>query len=107
MYLPNENDHQIKSQNVTHYSFSNTYMPFAFTEQGVAMLASVLNSTKAIEVNIHVVRAFVYLSQYTSTYKDLADRLNELEGKFTDVAQAINYLLKKESRRRILRSESG
>lgn len=60
------------------------------------MLASVLRSSKAIEVNIQIVRAFVYLRQYALTYKDLADRLKELEGKFTDIAQAINYLLKKD-----------
>jgi len=70
--------------------------PLAFTEQGVAMLASVLRSEKAIEVNIQIVRAFVYLRQYALTYKDLANRLEELEGKFTDVSQAINYLLKKD-----------
>ena len=46
------------------------YMPFAFTEQGVAMLASVLNSVKAIEINIQIVRAFVYLRQYALTHSD-------------------------------------
>ena len=70
--------------------------PFAFTEQGVAMLASILRSSKAIEVNIQIVRAFVYLRQYALTHKDLADRLVELEGEFTDVTQAINYLLQKD-----------
>jgi len=70
--------------------------PIAFTEQGVAMLASVLRSEKAIDVNIQIVRAFVYLRQYALTYNDLANRLEELEGKFTDVSQAINYLLKKD-----------
>ena len=72
------------------------YSPFAFTEHGVTMLASVLRSQKAIEVNIQIVRAFVFLRQYALSYKELADRLKELEGKFTDVAQAINYLLKKD-----------
>ncbi|MFB6317919.1 ORF6N domain-containing protein [Saccharicrinis sp. FJH54] len=70
--------------------------PFVFTEQGVAMLSSVLRSSKAIEVNIQIVRAFVYLRQYALTYKELAVRLKDLEGKFSDVAQAINYLLKKD-----------
>ena len=70
--------------------------PFAFTEQGVAMLASVLRNSKAIEVNIQIVRAFVYLRQYALSYKDLADRLTELEDKFTDITQVINYLLHKD-----------
>ena len=74
------------------------YAPFAFTEHGVTMLASVLRSPKAIEVNIQIIRAFVYLRQYAMTYKDLADRLSELEGKFSDVSQAINYLLQKDKK---------
>lgn len=76
------------------------YLPFAFTEQGVAMLASVLNSSKAIEVNIAIVRAFVFLRQYALTHKDLTDKLKELESKynkqFKDVYEAINYLLNKD-----------
>lgn len=76
------------------------YLPFAFTEQGVAMLASILNSSKAIEVNIAIVRAFVFLRQYALTHKDLTDKLKELENKynkqFKDVYEAINYLLQKD-----------
>jgi len=76
------------------------YMPFAFTEQGVAMLASVLNSPKAIRVNIAIVRAFVLIRQFSMTYKELTSRLNELEAtydkQFEDVLEALNYLLKKD-----------
>jgi phage regulator Rha-like protein len=76
------------------------YMPFAFTEQGVAMLASVLNSAKAIEVNIQIVRAFVYLRQYALTHADLTTKLKELESRynkqFKDVYEALNYLLNKD-----------
>jgi hypothetical protein len=76
------------------------YLPFAFTEQGVAMLASVLNSTKAIEVNIQIVRAFVLFRQYALTHGDLTIKLKELENKFNkqfkDVYEALNYLLTKE-----------
>jgi len=49
------------------------YMPFAFTEQGVSMLSSVLNSDKAIEMNIAIMRAFVFIRQYALTHKDLTD----------------------------------
>ena len=76
------------------------YAPFAFTEQGVAMLSSVLNSDKAIEVNISIIRAFVFIRQYALTHKDLTDKLKELEStynkKFKDVYEAINYLLKQD-----------
>ncbi len=73
------------------------YLPFAFTEQGVAMLASVLNSAKAIDVNIQIVRAFVFLRQYALTNTDLTNKLKELESRynkqFKDVYEALTYLL--------------
>lgn len=87
----------LRSQDVTSLSKSTRYAPFAFTEQGVAMLASVLKSPKAIEVNIQIVRAFVFMRQYALSYKDLADRLAQLEGYFSDVSEAINYLLQKDN----------
>lgn len=54
-------------------------MPFAFTEQGVAMLSSVLNSDKAIEMNIAIVRAFIALRQFALQYKDLVDEIQEIK----------------------------
>jgi len=58
------------------------YLPYAFTEQGVAMLSSVLHSKRAIQVNIVIMRAFVKLRQILSTHKELVHKLNELERKF-------------------------
>jgi hypothetical protein len=55
------------------------YRPMAFTEQGVAMLSSVLNSDRAIEVNIAIMRAFVQLRKMIASNKDLAQKLKELE----------------------------
>ncbi len=55
------------------------YPPFAFTEQGVAMLSGVLNSKKAVHVNVSIMRAFVRIRQLLSSNKDLARRLEELE----------------------------
>lgn len=55
------------------------YLPFAFTEQGVAMLSSVLNSDRAIQVNISIMRAFVQLRQFLETNRELALKLEELE----------------------------
>lgn len=57
------------------------YLPRVFTEQGVAMLSSVLNSERAIQVNIVIMRAFVKLRQILSAHKELAHKLNELERK--------------------------
>ncbi|MBP1205083.1 hypothetical protein JOD97_003125 [Duganella sp. 1411] len=57
------------------------YAPYAFTEQGVAMLSSVLNSAQAIAVNIEIVRAFVRLRQVIASNKELAQRLDQLENK--------------------------
>lgn len=55
------------------------YLPYVFTEQGVAMLSSVLKSKKAIKVNIQIMRAFVKLREILSTHKELAQKLKELE----------------------------
>ena len=76
------------------------YLPFAFTEQGVSMLSSVLGSEKAIDVNIAIMRAFVFMRQYALTHKDLTEKLREIETKydkqFKDVYDAINFLLQKD-----------
>lgn len=55
--------------------------PYAFTEQGVAMLSSVINSPRAIAVNIEIMRTFVRVRELAATHGDLASRLNELEEK--------------------------
>jgi phage regulator Rha-like protein len=54
------------------------YMPFAFTEHGVTMLASVLNSNKAIDMNIAIVRAFTTMRHFANSHKDLFEQINEL-----------------------------
>ncbi len=71
--------------------------PYVFTEQGVAMLSSVLRSERAIRVNIEIMRAFVRLRQLLATHKDLARKLQELEKKydaqFRIVFEAIRQLM--------------
>ena len=73
------------------------HAPYAFTEQGVAMLSSVLRSRRAIEVNIAIMRAFVRLREMIGSNKALARRLNELEkkydGQFRIVFEAIRELM--------------
>jgi hypothetical protein len=55
------------------------YLPFAFTEQGVAMLSGLLNSDIAIAMNITIMRAFVMMRQFALTYQELSEKLIELE----------------------------
>ena len=82
-------------------------LPRAFTEQGVAMLSSVLNSERAVQVNITIMRAFVKLREMIASHKDLAKRLDALENKydvqFKVVFDAIRQLMEppKTKRRRI------
>jgi len=76
------------------------FMPYAFTEQGVSMLSSVLKSKKAIVVNISIIRAFVLLRQHLMNYSDLKKQLlhleNEMNIKFKDINQVLNYLMDKD-----------
>jgi hypothetical protein len=87
----------IRSQSVIFDWPSITYTPFTFTEQGVAMLSSVLKSPKAIAINISIMKAFVATRQHLADYKDLKEKLDSIEKemniKFDDVYQAINYLI--------------
>ena len=73
------------------------YLPHAFTEQGVAMLSSVLRSERAIQVNVEIMRTFVRLREMIASHKDLARRLSELERKndvqFKSVFDAIRQLM--------------
>jgi len=77
------------------------YLPYAFTEQGVSMLSSVLKSIKAIQVNIQIIRAFVFMRQFALSHKDLTAKLLALESKydqqFKNVYDAINFLLQQEN----------
>jgi len=73
------------------------YTPYVFTEQGIAMLSGILNSDRAIEVNIQIMRTFVQLREMMSAHKDLAKKLSALEkkydGQFQIVFEAIRQLI--------------
>ena len=71
----------LRSQFATSSYGGRRYLPLVFTEQGVAMLSSVLQSKRAIQVNIAIMRAFVRLKAILSTHKELAHKFNELERK--------------------------
>jgi hypothetical protein len=68
------------------------YKPMAFTEQGVAMLSSILRSKRAVQVNIEIMRAFVRLREMASTQKKLAAKLNELERKIESHDESIKAI---------------
>jgi hypothetical protein len=88
---------KLRSQFVTLDWKSIKYGPFVFTEQGVAMLSSVLKSDTAINVNIEIMRAFVSLRKLALNYSELVSCIDVLEAKFdhqfTEVFQALRYLI--------------
>ena len=70
------------------------FLPFAFTEHGAIMAANVLNSARAVEASVYVVRAFVRLREMIASHKDLAAKLNELERKVSSHDEAIISIVK-------------
>lgn len=88
MFQLTEEEHQsLKSQNVIlstgDQSSHARYMPYVFTEQGVSMLSSVIKSKTAVQVNIAIMRTFVKLRGFLESNQDLAQKLNQLEQKFS------------------------
>ena len=59
-------------------------LPYAFTQEGIAMLSGILNSDRAIAVNIQIMRTFTKLREFLSSHKELAAKLQELEQKFSE-----------------------
>lgn len=97
----------LRSQSVTSRWGGRRVAPWAFTEQGVAMLSGVLRSPKAIEVNIAIMRAFVQMRGLVTSTMELTQRLNDLETKvgsneanIQDIFQAIREMMTIESRPR-------
>ena len=90
------------------------YLPYAFTEQGVAMLSSVLNSEKAVQVNIAIMRIFVKLRAIGYHYKILAEKLEELEKKHSrhdkqiaEIFTSLRYLTRGYNKENELKREIG
>jgi phage regulator Rha-like protein len=84
----------LRSQFATSSWGGNRYPPFAFTEHGVAMLSSILNSSKAIQTNIAIVKAFIELRRYALSYTELAKTIKDLETKFDKEFADINEVLR-------------
>lgn len=87
----------LRCQFVTSRWGGTRYLPYAFTEQGVAMLSSVLKSKRAIQVNIHIMRVFTELREMLLTHRDLREKIEKMEGKydkqFRVVFEAIKQLI--------------
>lgn len=97
----------LRSQIVTSNRGGIRYMPFAFTEQGIAMLSGVLNSEKAIEINISIIRAFVTIRKFSFTYSELKTRIEEIESQFPDIYKVLNYLVDKDKNQKTERNKIG
>lgn len=100
--LTNQEVKDLRSQIVTSSWGGTRYPPMAFTEQGVAMLSSVLKSERAIEVNIAVMRAFVQMRRMVATHEDLKRKIEEMEAKYDEqfgiVFEAIRQLLEEDEK---------
>lgn len=90
----------LRCQNVTSSWGGRRYLPYVFTQEGVAMLSSVLNSKRAIQVNILIMRAFVRLKSFLLTHEELNFKLKELEARIgmhdvdiRDIFEAIRQLM--------------
>ena len=101
--LTEEEMKNLTSQFVTSSWGGTRHQSFAFTEQGVAMLSSVLKSKKAIQINISIMRAFVMIRQWALTHQELSKRLDALEQqygqKFSDIEQVLNFLIQKDQKK--------
>lgn len=80
--MTHEEFESLSSQIMTSSRGGLSYMPFAFTEQGVTILSSVLNNEKANEINIAIMSSFVSLRKFALTYEELTKRVTEIEQQF-------------------------
>lgn len=100
--LSKDEVNNLVSQNVIpSKSYLGGALPMAFTEQGVAMLSGILNSERAVEVNIAIMRTFVQIRKWVISHKELAKKIEDMEKqydeKFKIVFEAIKQLIKQET----------
>ena len=100
--LSNQEVRNLRSQFVTSSWGGTRYLPMVFTEQGVAMLSSVLNSERAILVNIQIMRTFTRLREMLAGHKDLQKKIDAMEAKYDEqfrvVFDAIKQLITEEEK---------
>jgi len=90
--LTKEEVMNLRSQFATSSWGGTRYLPYAFTQEGIAMLSSVLNSERSIQVNILIMRAFVKLKELLLTHKDLAIKIEALERKYANHDEKIQKI---------------
>ena len=83
---------KMRSQSVTASKRNIRYLPLAFTEHGIAMLSSVLKSERAIQINIAIIRAFIQIRHALSAQKDLATKVERLEGKVNLIETDVRFI---------------
>ena len=92
--LTNSETDVLVSQNVIpHKKYLGGYRPYAFTQEGVAMLSSVLRSRKAIVINIGIMRAFVRIREYLATHKEVLRRIEEHDRQIKTIFELINKMM--------------
>lgn len=99
MFELTENEHKsLRSQIVTlekGRGKHTKYLPFAFTEQGIAMLSSILNSEKAIKINIAIMRTFVLLRNSILSLEEITKKVEDIENQLPDIYKILNFLMDK------------
>ncbi|SFU04641.1 ORF6N domain-containing protein [Algoriphagus locisalis] len=90
--LTSEEWENLKSQNVTSSWGGRRSLPYVFTEQGVAMLSSVLSSSRAIQVNITIIRTFVRIREWALNYSELQEKIQALQDAESNQNQHINHI---------------
>ena len=97
----NEIDFVVSQNVIPSKRYLGGAIPYAFTEQGVAMLSGIINSDRAIQVNISIMRAFVQLRKMISSHKELVEQLNKFEKKYDEqfklVFEALRQIIQKDS----------
>lgn len=90
--LTKEEFTNLRFQNETSSWGGNRYLPYAFTELGVSMLSSVLHSSRAIHMNILIMRTFVFVRQNVHTYQELADEMEEIKKSVNNHSEQLDLL---------------
>ncbi|MBI4215634.1 MAG: ORF6N domain-containing protein [Parcubacteria group bacterium] len=93
--LSEKESKNLRSQIETSRWGGRRYMPYVFTEQGVAMLSSVLNSDRAIQVNIQIIRTFTKLRELLLTNKEMREKIENMEKKYDRKLQEVFEVLKR------------
>jgi len=93
--IPNDKDRNLRSQTVISSYGGRRYIPYVFTEQGIAMLSSVLKSKRAIQTNIAIMRTFAKLREFLLTHKELREKIEKLEKRYDKQFKVIFDVIKK------------